>query len=254
MNFLSTMRGMALKRAESLVQPEGRADAVRPFGQALRGRGISVIAEVKYATPTDGPLGLHQAPEELAAKFERLGAAAVSCLTEPEFFHGSLEHLGRIRRACSLPVLMKDFVVDTRQVDAGRALGADAVLLITEMLTEDELKTLHAHARALGMDCLVECHGPQGLEKALAVGATLVGVNCRDLATLKVDRRRHEELIGLLPGDVVKVAESGVTTGERLVELARLGYDAVLVGRAFVDETKTGEIFRVGKDLRDHEA
>jgi indole-3-glycerol phosphate synthase len=254
MSFLDDMRKKAFARADAMVEHSLPGPSVRGFARALVGNGISIIAEVKYAAPEEGDLGVGDMPEDLACEYERLGAGAVSCLTEPEVFLGSLEYLGRIRRACGLPLLMKDFVVDERQISAGRAMGADAVLLITEMLSVSELERLAAHAGALGMDCLVEVHGRGGLDKALEAGARLIGVNCRDMVTLRVDPRRHEEMAPLIPEGVVKVAESGLTSGGRLRELMDAGYDAVLVGRALASRMTRGEIFRVGEDLRHHQA
>jgi indole-3-glycerol phosphate synthase len=136
----------------------------------------------------------------------------------------------------------------------GRALGADAFLLITEMLGMDELKYLYACGRTLGMDCLVEVHGLEGLGKAVSLGAEIIGVNSRDLKTLMVDPERHAELAGLIPSGTLKVAESGITSGERLRELKEFGYDAVLIGRAFAHGASREEIFHVGKDLRHNQA
>lgn len=215
---------------------------------------MAVIAEVKYAAPAEGMLGRTDPPDAIAREYERLGAAAVSCLTEPECFAGRLEHLDAVRSGCGLPVMMKDFIVEERQIAAGRAHGADAVLLITEMLALDELRALHACAQDLGMDCLVEVHGPEGLDKALALGASIIGVNCRDLGTLQVHPRRHEDLITGIPAGVVTVAESGITSGARLRELSDAGYDAVLIGRAFAGKSLREEIFHVGQDLRHHQA
>ena len=144
---------------------------MRSFKTALE--SMAVIAEVKYATPKDGMLGITDDPATIAKDYERLGARAISCLTEPEYFAGSLEYISAIRSGCSLPIMMKDFIVDERQIMAGRALGADAFLLITEMLSVDELKVLYACGKDLNLDCLVEVHGPGGLEKALSRG-------CRD--------------------------------------------------------------------------
>ena len=209
---------------------------------------------MKYATPRDGLLGITDDPATIAREYERLGAGAISCLTEPEYFAGCLEYIGIIRASCSLPVMMKDFIVDERQIKTGRALGADAFLLITEMLSLKELKALYACGKDLGMDCLVEVHGLDGLDKAIAVGAEIIGVNSRDLKTLQVDPVRHEELAGIIPAHAVKVAESGITSGTRLIELRTFGYDAVLIGRAFADRTLREDIFHVGKDLRHHQA
>ncbi len=226
--------------------------SVRPFKSVLK--DMAVIAEVKYATPKDGLLGITEDPATIAREYERLGASAVSCLTEPEYFAGCLEYIAIIRSSCSLPVMMKDFIVDERQIRAGRALGADAFLLITEMLSLQKLKALYACGKDLGMDCLVEVHGLDGLDKAVAVGAEIIGVNSRDLKTLQVDPLRHEELAGHIPAHAIKVAESGITSGARLIELRTFGYDAVLIGRAFADGTLREEIFHVGKDLRHHQA
>ena len=252
MDFLRRMYSLARKRAEGLARSQTYPYPVRPFKEVLK--GMAVIAEVKYATPKDGPLGITDDPARIARDYETLGAAAVSCLTEPDYFAGALEYLSIIRKGCGLPLLMKDFIVDERQIMAGRALGADAFLLITEMLDEDELKALYICGRDLGMDCLVEVHGPGGLDKAAALGAAIVGVNSRDLATLEVDPLRHEELAKKIPRGAVRVAESGISTGERLKELRTLGYDAVLIGRAFADKTLREDIFHVGKDLRHHQA
>jgi indole-3-glycerol phosphate synthase len=252
MDFLRTMYDRARRRAEGLALPRTYPYPVRPLKVVLK--GMAVIAEVKYATPKDGPLGITDDPAGIARDYEALGAAAVSCLTEPDYFAGALEYLRIIREECSLPILMKDFIVDERQIMAGRALGADGFLLITEMLDRDELKALYSCGRELGMDCLVEVHGEEGLDKAAELGAEIIGVNSRDLATLGVDPGRHEELAGKIPGGALRVAESGITTGARLSELRALGYDAVLIGRAFADKRLREEIFHVGKDLRHHQA
>ena len=252
MDFLEKMYRLSHRRAEGLASPAGYPFPVRSFKTALK--SMAVIAEVKYATPKDGMLGVSGDPATIAKDYERLGARAVSCLTEPEYFAGSLDHISAIRSGCSLPIMMKDFIVDERQIMAGRSLGADAFLLITEMLSLGELKALYACGKDLSMDCLVEVHGPDGLEKALNLGAEIIGVNSRDLKTLKVNPQRHEELAGQIPFGVVKVAESGITSGRRLMELKALGYDAALIGRAFADEALREEIFHVGQDLRRNQA
>jgi indole-3-glycerol phosphate synthase len=252
MDFLEKMYALSRKRAAALMPPKDYPYPGRPFKEALK--GMAIIAEVKYATPKDGLLGLPDDPATIARDYERLGASAISCLTEPEYFAGCLEYLGIIRSSCSLLVMMKDFIVDERQIMAGRALGADAFLLITEMLSLEELKDLYACGKELGMGCLVEVHGPDGLDKAIAVNAEIIGVNSRDLKTLQVDPLRHEELADHIPAQVVKVAESGITSGTRLMELKAFGYDAALIGRAFADGALREEIFHVGKDLRHHQA
>ena len=207
---------------------------------------MAVIAEVKYATPSDGDLGLKHDASHLAREYEALGASAISCVTEPKYFAGDIEYLSRIRSACSLPVLMKDFIVDERQIQAGRNAGADAFLLITEMLSLDECRRLFSFGRALGMDCLVEVHGREGLEKAQSIGADIIGVNVRNLSTLKVHPDLHEEMIGYIPQGITKVAESAITSGSRLRELKDIGYDAALVGRAMANTKTREDVFSCG--------
>ena len=247
MDFLRHMRQLARQRAAGLSTGDSSSSSGPPF-RSFRGAltGMAVIAEVKYATPAGGHLGIRKSPSELAAEYEALGASAISCLTEPMFFAGSTDHLAEIRKSSRLPLLMKDFIVDERQLRQARSLGADAVLLITEMLSTQELARLFSFGRSLGLDCLVEVHGREGLDKALDVGAGIIGVNVRDLSTLKVEPKRHEEMAGLLPPGAVKVAESGISSAKRIEELGRLGYDAALIGRAVVSEQTRREIFRCG--------
>lgn len=252
MDFLAKMYRLSRERASGMEVQQEFPHPARSLKAALG--GMAVIAEVKYAAPREGLLGIKDDPACLARAYEQSGARAISCLTEPTCFAGSLSYLGMIRSSCRLPILMKDFITDHRQIKSGRALGADACLLITEMLSLRELTELHACAMALGMDCLVEVHGREGLDKALALKAGIVGVNARDLSTLKVDPKRHEELIGHIPPGVVKVAESGIVSGRRLEELKDMGYDAALIGRALADTGQREEIFRVGQDLRNHPA
>ena len=226
MDFLKQMYVRAHKRAAGLWIPAGGDPPVRPFKEALK--GLAIIAEVKYATPKEGDLGLTQDPESLARLYTALNAAAISCLTEPEYFKGDLSYLSRIRQACPLPVLMKDFVVHERQIRAGRRFGADAVLLISEM------------------QALVEAHTREGLARAQDCGARMIGVNARDLTHLTLDRTRHRELVGLIPEGVVKVALSGISFRAELEAVRDMGYDAALIGRALADERLRGEVFACG--------
>ncbi len=244
MDFLAEMYRRAKERAAGLKIVKDESHPLRPFLPVLH--DMAVIAEVKYATPAEGNLGITAKPGVLARRYADLGASAISCLTEPHYFSGDLAFMPQIRRRCALPVLMKDFIVDERQIVAGRAAGADACLLITEMLSSGELAALYRCARDLGMDVLVEVHGQAGLEKALAIGARIIGVNSRDLATLKVKPERHEEMIGQISKGVVTVAESGITSGLRLKELRDMGYDAALIGRALANETFRKDIFACG--------
>lgn len=244
MDFLAEMYRRAKERAAQLKIVKEGDYPLRPFLPVLH--DMAVIAEVKYATPAEGNLGITAKPGALAKQYAELGARAISCLTEPHYFSGDLAFIPTIRRRCALPVLMKDFIMDERQIMAGKAAGADACLLITEMLSLDELASLYRCARDLGLDVLVEVHGPEGLEKAMHIGARIIGVNSRDLATLAVKPERHDEMIGLIPAGVVTVAESGIKSGVRLKELRLMGYDAALIGRAMADENFRKDIFACG--------
>jgi len=243
--FLAHMYQLSRQRAAAMDRCRLAVPAsTRSMKDALH--DMAIIAEVKYATPVEGDLGITKKPSELAAEYEAMGAAAISCLTEPSFFSGRMEYLLEVRNACGLPVLMKDFIVDERQIRAGRSMGADAFLLITEMLSDDELSRLYTCGKDLGMDCLVEIHSLQGLQKAVRVGAEIVGVNVRDLTTLKIVPDRHEQMFGLLPEGAVKVAESGISSGRRIEELKKVGYDAALIGRAMARKDIREELFGCG--------
>ena len=216
----------------TMEQRIASTEAPRGFGAALQADDVAVIAEIKRATPRAGPLALDVDAARLAADYVRGGAAALSVLTEPDFFKGSLEDLEAARSA-GAPVLRKDFVVDDWQVLESRAVGADAVLIIVRILGE-ELGRLVAAVRALGMDALVEVHDEAELDRALDAGAELIGVNHRNLATFEVDPERTAKLAPLLPSNVTLVALSGVSSRARVEELAAAGADAVLVGTSLV--------------------
>jgi indole-3-glycerol phosphate synthase len=204
----------------------------RPFIEALRGGEMAVIAEIKRATPRAGDLNLDADASALALAYAAGGAAALSVLTEPLYFKGSVEDL-QAATGAGLPVLRKDFILDPWQLLETRALGADAVLLIVRTLG-DEFPDLVAGARALGLDALVEVFDEDELERALTAGATCIGINHRDLRTFAVDPGRTAKLAPLIPEGVVTVALSGVDNRNQVVELQRAGADAVLIGEALV--------------------
>lgn len=205
--------------------------ADRRFLAALReGREPRVIAECKRRSPSRGILRPEYDPAALASAYERSGAAAVSVLTEPAFFDGHPDHLCAVRRATGLPVLRKDFIVDSYQIAEARAWGADAVLLIVSILTDEELRTLIASARERGLDALVEVHDALELEHAAAAGATIVGVNNRNLRTFEVSLEASARLAAAIPDGVTAVAESGLRAPGDLRRLAAEGFDAFLVG------------------------
>jgi indole-3-glycerol phosphate synthase len=207
----------------------------RGFRAALAGRDqLGVIAEIKRRSPSKGDLDVGLDPAVLAATYERGGAACMSVLTDVEFFGGSVDDLQTARAACSLPVIRKDFTVGERDVLDARIMGADCVLLIAAALDPAELVSLHAIATDVGLDVLVEIHDEAELEHALSAGATLIGVNQRDLVTFQVDHERAIRMAGVMPDHVVKVAESGVRGVDDARSLRRAGYHAVLVGETLV--------------------
>jgi indole-3-glycerol phosphate synthase len=201
---------------------------------AFRGPGSSVIAEVKRRSPSKGDLAVIPDPAALATAYERGGAAAISVLTEERRFGGSLADLHAVRAAVGIPVLRKDFVVEPYQLLEARAAGADLVLLIVAALGGDALQSLYDHARELGLTALVEVHDEPETERALAIGARLVGVNARNLKTLEVDHATFGKLAPLVPDDVVTVAESGITGVADVHRHVSEGADVVLVGEALV--------------------
>jgi indole-3-glycerol phosphate synthase len=220
---------------DELAEAAARQPAPRPFRAALTvDDDLSVIAEVKRRSPSKGPLAADLVPAALAKSYEAGGAACLSVLTDHDFFGGSGDDLREARGACHLPVLRKDFTVSTQDVLDARLMGADAVLLIVAALSDDELRTFRDLAVGLGMAALVEVHAEDELDRGLAAGADLVGVNQRDLATFEVDHDRAVRLAARMPDGVVRVAESGVRGAEDAVRLAGAGYHAVLVGETFV--------------------
>ena len=203
---------------------------------AFRAPGLSLIAEVKRSSPSKGALSDIPDPAALAAAYADGGAAAISVLTEQRRFGGSLADLDAVRERVSVPVLRKDFVVTDYQVWEARAHGADLILLIVAALDDALMRDLHDQARGLGMTALVEVHDAAELDRALALDPVLVGVNARNLKTLEVDPDTFGRLVGLLPADVVKVAESGVGGPDDAARYAAEGADVVLVGEALVKD------------------
>jgi len=209
-------------------------DAARDPMPRLRANGSSVIAEVKRRSPSKGDLAAIADPAALAQQYVAGGAAAVSVLTEERRFGGSLDDLRAVRAAVDVPLLRKDFLVDPYQVLEARATGADLVLLIVAALDDATLAALHDGARELGMAVLVEVHDERETERAVALGAELIGVNARNLKTLEVDADTFGRLAPLVPGDRVLVAESGISSPEDVKRFVAEGAHAVLVGEALV--------------------
>ncbi len=206
----------------------------RQFAAALSKPGLQVIAEIKRRSPSAGDLNMSMDPVEQALAYAAGGAAAISVLTEPEYFGGSLDDLSSVHHAVSLPVLRKDFIIDPRQVAESRGAGADALLLIVAGLDRGLLRELMAECEAVGIEALVEAHSEAEAETAAAAGARIIGVNNRDLATFKTDLAVAERIAPMLPQGPTLVGESGVSTAAGAARMAAAGYDAILVGEALV--------------------
>ena len=235
--ILAAHRAAAARDPRDVDELTARAHDLPPtrgFEAALQRDGLGVIAEIKRRSPSKGELAPGLDPAELAAAYERGGAACLSVLTDGEFFGGSPDDLERARAAVSLPVLRKDFTVSDLDVCDARLMGADAVLLIVAALDDHELAHLHSLALRLGLDVLVEVHDADELNRAVELGATMIGVNQRDLVTFEVDRERAAALRPLMRGGTVSVAESGVGGPVDAAGLRAAGYDAILVGESVV--------------------
>jgi indole-3-glycerol phosphate synthase len=217
-----------------LVERAHATPAPRDFAAALRGDGLSCIAEIKRRSPSKGDLDPDLQPELVAKEYVAGGAACLSVLTDSDFFGGAAADLAAARQASGLPVLRKDFTVQEADVVDARLMGADAVLLIVAGLEDELLRRCAALADELGLAALVEVHDAQELERALAMGSRLVGVNQRDLRTFQVDHERACALATDIPADVLAVAESGIRDAHDARQLAESGYDAILVGEALV--------------------
>jgi indole-3-glycerol phosphate synthase len=216
------------------VVTSGPAPTVRDFGAALARPGLQVIAEIKRRSPSRGDLNMTLDPVTQALTYQEGGAAAISVLTEPEYFAGSLRDLIDVRAAVEIPVLRKDFIIDLRQVEESRIAGADALLLIVAGLDETELESLLSECATVGIAALVEAHSEAEAAVAARVGAVVIGVNNRDLSTFHTDLAVAERVAPTLPADRVLVAESGVSSPEGAARMAAAGYDAILVGEALV--------------------
>jgi indole-3-glycerol phosphate synthase len=219
---------------DDLVEQAKATPAPRDFAAALRGDGLSCIAEIKRRSPSKGDLDPGLQPELVAKEYVAGGAACLSVLTDTDYFGGSPADLAPARQASGLPVLRKDFTVQEADVADTRLMGADAVLLIVAALDDEALKRCATLAAELGLAALVEVHDAPELERALAAGSRIVGVNQRDLRTFQVDRERACALARDIPADVLAVAESGIRDAGDARRLADAGYDAILVGETLV--------------------
>ena len=235
------------RNLDDLIARAGSVEPTRGFANRLRRdslESLAVIAEIKRRSPSKGDLHPDLDPAALARTYESAGASCISVLTDESFFGGSVDDLQAARSAVEVPVLRKDFTVGPRDVCDARLMGADCLLLIVAALDPDELRSLHELALGLGLDVLVETHDEREIEQALAVGARLIGVNQRDLRTFEVDHERALRVVGSMPPEVIKVAESGVRGAADAASLRSAGYDAVLVGETLLVSDDPGSALR----------
>jgi indole-3-glycerol phosphate synthase len=233
------LRALDRKAAANIPEMERKAAArsARGFAQALRDastKGPAIIAELKKASPSKGLIRANYDPTSLAKSFEAGGATCLSVLTDEEFFQGSLADLIAVREVVNIPILRKDFIVDPFQILEAKAAGADAILLIVASHTDADLKELHEEANLWGLDVLCETHTVDEISRALDLGFGNIGVNSRDLKTMKVDTKRLYEMVSALPVEVLRIAESGIGSFDEVERLMKAGYDAFLIGEALM--------------------
>jgi indole-3-glycerol phosphate synthase len=238
---------MASTGADEMAAMAADMPPVRAFVQRIRTvmpAGPAVIAEIKKASPSAGIIRENFQPDQIAMSYESAGAACLSVLTDAEYFKGANEYLQQARNACSLPALRKDFLLDPWQVYESRVLGADCILLIVAALERAQLLDLDGLAREIGLDVLVEVHNEDELDDALATGASLIGVNNRDLHTFTTDLAVSERLRPMIPQDRTMVTESGIHSQEDVARMGRCGIHAFLVGEAFMRRDDPGGALR----------
>lgn len=204
------------------------------FKEALKKEGLSVIAEVKKASPSKGIIAEKFYPVETAQSYEKAGAAAISCLTEEFYFKGSSKYFADIRAKVQIPMLRKDFVIDEYQIYEAKVLGADAVLLIAAILDEKQLQQFYDLAKSLDMDCLTEVHNQEELKKVISCKCDIIGINNRNLKTFEVDLNTTSKLVNMIPYEAVLISESGMQTKEDLLNVRKQGADGVLIGETLM--------------------
>jgi len=227
----------AMERAAAAHTPRGFRNQLRRVARD----GVAVIAELKKASPSKGLIRADFRPSELAREFERAGAAALSVLTDEQFFQGSLDYLRQASSSSSLPCLRKDFIVDEFQIVEARANRADAILLIVAALDQKELVSLAGIARAQGLEVLCEAHDEQELQRALDAGCDLIGINNRNLRTFEVNLETAFRLVEKMPAACVRVAESGIQSGADVARLRSAGYEAFLIGESLMKAERPSE-------------
>jgi indole-3-glycerol phosphate synthase len=237
----SRVKAPALERLASEHAPRGFARALRDHAHA----GMAVIAELKKASPSKGLIRAEFNPAELAKELVSAGATALSVLTDELYFQGSLDYLASVSRSVDVPLLRKDFIIDKFQVMEARAYRADAILLIVAALSDAELRTLQQTAREFELDVLCEVHDEEELQRAIDSGAVMIGVNSRNLKTFHVDLNTALRVGERIPANVLRVAESGIGSGDDIEKLRRAGYDAFLIGESLMRAERPGRALQV---------
>jgi indole-3-glycerol phosphate synthase len=238
--------GVLKERLKAVKRPAGG------FAKSVSRPGhINLIAEIKKSSPSKGVIRQDFHPLAIAAEYEAAGASAISVLTDESFFGGKLEYLVNVKSGAGVPILRKDFIIDEYQVYESAAAGADAILLIARILTQEEMAGYISMARTYGMDALVETHNEEELEKALKSGADIIGINNRDLSSFAVDLSTTERLVRLVPAGKITVAESGIENNEQVLFLKSLGVNAILVGETLM---RAKDIIRKTRELLGHNA
>jgi indole-3-glycerol phosphate synthase len=228
------MKQISIEGWKQRLQRPGLHKTIDFFNAIKRKDEISIIAEVKKASPSKGVIKEDFDPLEIAREYGSANVQAISVLTEKNFFLGSDDYLVKIRQNIPVPVLRKDFIVDLWQVYQSRFLGADAILLIVSILSDEDLNKFQVVANILGMQCLVEVHDREEVERALDSGAKIIGINNRNLKTFEVDLKTTENLMNYIPHDKAVVSESGIKSAEDMRNLKSMGVDAVLIGETFM--------------------
>lgn len=241
------MRQISVEGWKQRLTRPGLHKTIDFFSAIKRKNEISVIAEVKKASPSKGVIKEDFDPLEIAREYNTSSVQAISVLTEKNFFLGNDDYLVKIRQNVPLPLLRKDFIIDLWQVYQSRCIGADAILLIAAILSDDELNKFQIVANILGMQCIVEAHDREEVKRALDSGARIIGINNRNLKTFEVDIKNTERLMNYIPNDKAVVSESGIKGADEVKYLKELGADAVLIGETFM---RAGSIKEKISELR----
>ena len=225
-----------LKPREELIKDISSISVNSSFKKNIsRPHHVNLIAEIKKASPSKGILRGDFNPVKIAMTYQAHGASAISVLTDERFFEGKLEHIRMVKESVSLPILRKDFIIDEYQIYESVACGADAILLIADLLSDNEMTGFYQLATSLGLDVLLEVHNEEDMEKAIQTGGEMIGINNRDLNTFKTDLAMTQKLMRLIPAHKIKVSESGIKSYEDVMFMKSIGINAVLIGEAFME-------------------